>query len=59
MAVAPYRVPGQLPKQLAGKLPIPDELAGSELEPSKVRRARANLEVAGPLDMVEIRKGDG
>jgi predicted O-methyltransferase YrrM len=33
-------------------------LIGSELEPSKAARARANLEAAGLADMVEIREGD-
>lgn len=33
-------------------------LIGSELEPSKVARARANLEAAGLADLVEIREGD-
>jgi len=33
-------------------------LIGSELEPSKVARARANLEEAGLADLVEIREGD-
>jgi predicted O-methyltransferase YrrM len=31
---------------------------GSELEPSKVARARANLEAAGLADLAEIREGD-
>jgi predicted O-methyltransferase YrrM len=31
---------------------------GSELEPSKVRAARANLAEAGLADLVEIREGD-
>ena len=33
-------------------------LIGSELEPTKVARARANLEAAGLADLVEIREGD-
>ncbi|WP_407157433.1 O-methyltransferase [Bradyrhizobium sp. STM 3557] len=33
-------------------------LIGSELEPSKVARAHANLEAAGLADLVEIREGD-
>lgn len=33
-------------------------LIGSELEPAKVARARANLEAAGLADLVEIREGD-
>jgi predicted O-methyltransferase YrrM len=33
-------------------------LIGSELEPTKVMRARANLEAAGLADLVEIREGD-
>jgi predicted O-methyltransferase YrrM len=33
-------------------------LIGSELEPSKVLRARENLESAGLFDLVEIREGD-
>lgn len=33
-------------------------LIGSELEPTKVVRARANLEAAGLADLVEIREGD-
>ena len=33
-------------------------LVGSEFEPSKVARARANLEAAGLADLVEIRAGD-
>jgi len=31
---------------------------GTELEPTKVGRARANLEAAGLADLVEIRQGD-
>ena len=34
------------------------KLIGSELEPSKLARARANLEAAGLSDLVEIREGD-
>jgi predicted O-methyltransferase YrrM len=34
------------------------QLIGSELEPSKVARARANLDAAGLADLVEIRQGD-
>jgi predicted O-methyltransferase YrrM len=34
------------------------QLIGSELEPSKVARARANLEAAGLADLAEIREGD-
>jgi len=34
------------------------KLIGSELEPTKVARARANLEAAGLADLVEIREGD-
>jgi predicted O-methyltransferase YrrM len=34
------------------------QLIGSELEPTKVARARANLEAAGLADLVEIREGD-
>jgi len=33
-------------------------LIGTELEPSKAARARANLEVAGLADLVDIRVGD-
>lgn len=33
-------------------------LIGSELEPAKVARARANLDAAGLADLVEIREGD-
>lgn len=33
-------------------------LIGSELQPSKVARARANLDAAGLADIVEIREGD-
>ncbi len=33
-------------------------LIGSEFEPSKVKRARANLESGGLSDLVEIREGD-
>lgn len=33
-------------------------LIGTELEPGKVARARANLEAAGLADLVEIREGD-
>ena len=33
-------------------------LIGSELEPAKVARARANIEAAGLADLVEIREGD-
>ena len=33
------------------------KLIGSELEPTKVARARANLEAAGLADLVEIREG--
>lgn len=33
-------------------------LIGSELEPSKVARARANLDAAGFADLVTIREGD-
>jgi predicted O-methyltransferase YrrM len=33
-------------------------LIGSEFEPSKVLRARQNLEAAGLSDLVEIREGD-
>ena len=33
-------------------------LIGSELEPTKVARARANLDAAGLADLVEIREGD-
>ena len=34
------------------------QLIGSELEPGKVARARANLEAAGLADLVDIREGD-
>jgi predicted O-methyltransferase YrrM len=34
------------------------QLIGSELEPTKVARARANLDAAGLADLVEIRQGD-
>jgi predicted O-methyltransferase YrrM len=34
------------------------QLIGSELEPTKVARARANLDAAGLADLVEIREGD-
>ncbi|WP_441240473.1 O-methyltransferase [Tardiphaga sp. 768_D3_N2_1] len=34
------------------------QLIGSELEATKVARARANLEAAGLADLVEIREGD-
>jgi len=34
------------------------KLIGSELEPSKLAHARANLESAGLADLVEIREGD-
>ena len=34
------------------------QLIGSELEPAKVARARANLAAAGLADLVEIREGD-
>jgi len=34
------------------------KLIGTELEPSKVARARAHLEAAGLADLVEIREGD-
>ncbi len=34
------------------------QLIGSELEPGKARRARAHLDEAGLLDLVEIRDGD-
>ena len=34
------------------------KLIGSELEPTKVVRARANLEAAGLADLAEIREGD-
>ena len=34
------------------------QLIGSEIEPTKVVRARANLEAAGLSDMVDIREGD-
>jgi predicted O-methyltransferase YrrM len=33
-------------------------LIGSELEPGKVARARANLEAAGLADLVDVREGD-
>ncbi len=33
-------------------------LIGSELEPTKAARARANLEAAGLADLAEIREGD-
>jgi predicted O-methyltransferase YrrM len=33
-------------------------LIGTELEPAKVARARANLDAAGLADLVEIREGD-
>lgn len=33
-------------------------LIGSELEPTKAARARANLEAAGLADLVEIREGE-
>ena len=33
-------------------------LIGSELEPAKTARARANLEEAGLSDLVEVREGD-
>ncbi len=33
-------------------------LIGSELEPSKIKRARENLAAAGLSDLVEIREGD-
>src|SRR6185369_6394595 len=33
-------------------------LIGSELEPTKVARARAHLDAAGLADLVEIREGD-
>lgn len=33
-------------------------LIGTELEPGKVERARANVEMAGLADLVEIREGD-
>jgi predicted O-methyltransferase YrrM len=33
-------------------------LIGSEFEPSKIRRARANLAAAGLADLVDIREGD-
>jgi predicted O-methyltransferase YrrM len=35
------------------------QLIGSELEPAKVARARANLDAAGLADLVDIREGDG
>lgn len=34
------------------------QLIGSELQPSKAGRARANIEVAGFSDLVDIREGD-
>jgi predicted O-methyltransferase YrrM len=34
------------------------KLIGSELEPTKVARARANLDAAGLADLAEIREGD-
>jgi predicted O-methyltransferase YrrM len=34
------------------------QLIGSEMEPAKVTRARANLDAAGLADLVEIRAGD-
>ncbi|SDR84259.1 O-methyltransferase [Bradyrhizobium canariense] len=34
------------------------QLIGSELEPTKVARARANLEATGLADLAEIREGD-
>lgn len=34
------------------------QLIGSELQPTKVARARAHLEAAGLADLVEIREGD-
>jgi predicted O-methyltransferase YrrM len=34
------------------------QLIGSDLEPTKVARARANLDAAGFADLVEIREGD-
>ena len=34
-------------------------LIGSEMEPTKIVRARANLDAAGLADLVEIRAGDG
>lgn len=34
------------------------QLIGSEIEPAKAARARANLETAGLADLVEIREGD-
>ena len=34
------------------------QLIGSEMEPTKVARARANLEAAGLADLVEVRAGD-
>jgi predicted O-methyltransferase YrrM len=34
------------------------QLIGSELEPTKVARARANLEAVGLADLAEIREGD-
>lgn len=34
------------------------QLIGSELEPTKVRRARAHVEAAGLADLVDIREGD-
>ncbi len=35
-----------------------ERLIGSELEPAKVARARANLDAAGLGDLVDIREGD-
>jgi predicted O-methyltransferase YrrM len=34
------------------------KLVGTELEPSKIAHARANLEAAGLADLVELREGD-
>ena len=34
------------------------QLIGSELEPSKAARARAHIEAAGLLDLVDLREGD-
>jgi predicted O-methyltransferase YrrM len=34
------------------------QLIGSEIEPTKVLRARANLEAAGLSDLVDVREGD-
>jgi predicted O-methyltransferase YrrM len=34
------------------------QLIGTEIEPSKVARARANLEAAGLADLMDIREGD-